>query len=351
MVKQTGKPLLETLKGKQLDTPPLWLMRQAGRYLPEYREIRKDVSSFLQMCYTPKLAAEVTLQPIRRFGFDAAILFSDILVIPDALGMHVTFEEKKGPILEKITSEKALAGLKPERIASHLSPVYEAVAEIKQQLPTHTTLIGFAGSPWTVATYMLEGGSSKEFLESKRWAYATPSAFGKLIDILIEATVEHLSLQIQAGAETVQLFDSWAGVLPEEAFSQWVIEPTRKIVEKLKLRHPAIPIIGFPRGAGFYYEAYLKQTGVDAVGLDTTIPLIWAAKQLQTKKPVQGNLDPVMLFAEKGMLRDQIISLLEALKHGPFIVNLGHGILPTTPIENVELLVETVRSWKRKQAA
>jgi uroporphyrinogen decarboxylase len=341
------KPFLQAIHNIPLDTPPLWLMRQAGRYLPEYRKIRQSVSGFLEMCYTPELAAEVTLQPIRRFGFDAAIIFSDILVVPDALGMKVAFKAGEGPVLDALVVEEDIAKLAVSNVVPHIAPMYEAIRVVKKELPAHTALIGFAGSPWTVATYMVEGGSSKDFIKTKKWAYRAPQSFDRLISILVEATVEHLSAQIEAGVEVVQLFDSWASVLPDRAFIEWVVEPNRMIVEKLKKKHPNIPVIGFPRGAGHYYEAYVKRTGVDVIGLDTAASPAWAAKHLQPLLPVQGNLDPIMLLTDPGTIEENVLHIMNSFKDGAFIVNLGHGILPETPVEHVECLVEAVRSWRK----
>lgn len=338
-----SKPLLDVLQGKEPSTTPLWLMRQAGRYLPEYREIRNNVPDFLSMCYAPELAAEVTLQPIRRFGFDAAILFSDILVIPDALGCKVRFAEGEGPRLEPITDEHSLKALSLDNVLAHLSPVFKTLETIKPQLPPHTTLIGFAGSPWTVATYMVEGKTSKQFEKVRQLSYTSPALFQKLITLLVEATSLYLIKQIKHGAEVVQLFDSWSGVLPEEAFDQWVIKPTTMIVSRVKSHYPAIPIIGFPKGAGVNSLRYAEETGVDAMGVDYTLPLTWIRDNLQPRLPVQGNLDPVLLASDKEMMLRQVRKILEILGEKPFIFNLGHGILPHTPVEHVELLVKEVR--------
>lgn len=337
------KPMLRALAGETVSPAPFWLMRQAGRYLPEYREVRSRLSGFLELCYTPELATEVTLQPLRRYGMDAAILFSDILVIPDALGQNVAFREGEGPSLTPIRSVADLDKLDPSRLHTHLAPVYETVRRLSKAIPPQTTLIGFAGAPWTIATYMFEGGGSRDFIDVKTAAYGQPGLFQAAIDLVVEATADYLVAQIEAGAEAVQLFDSWAGVLPEEEFRRWVIAPNRAIVEKVKSRKPGIPVIGFPRGAGPLYEAFAAETGVDAVSLDTTVPLSWAAERLQTKCAVQGNLDPIMLVVGGEAMDGAIDRILDAFGKGPFIFNLGHGILQTTPPENVARLAERVK--------
>lgn len=341
------KLMLDVLGNKKTaKNIPLWLMRQAGRYLPEYREIRASTKNFLDMCYTPEKAAEVTLQPIRRFGFDAAILFSDILVVPDALGCQVGFYEGEGPRLSPIQDKKALESLSLDNFITHLAPVFETLRILSKELPAATTLIGFAGSPWTVATYMVEGKTSKQFEQVRKLSYKEPELFQKLIDILVEATSLYLIEQIKNGAEVVQLFDSWSGVLSEPAFKQWVIEPTKTIISRVKQYAPHIPVIGFPKGAGANMLRYINETGVDAVGVDYTMPLTWIQQEIQPHLPVQGNLDPVVLASNKQQMKLQTEQILRTLAHKPFIFNLGHGILPDTPIAHVELLVETVRNWK-----
>jgi uroporphyrinogen decarboxylase len=337
------KPLLRCLAGETLVRPPIWLMRQAGRYLPEYRDVRLGLPSFLDLCYRPDLAVEVTLQPIRRYAFDAAILFSDILVVPDALGQTVAFEEGRGPILEPVRSLADLARLRPEGIHEKLAPVYETVRRLAKALPPEIALIGFAGAPWTVATYMVEGGTSRGFEKVQLWAYRDPASFAKLIDCLVLATIEYLSAQIAAGAEIVQLFDSWAGILPESAFRRWVVTPTLRIVTALRRRHPSVPIIGFPRGAGFQHAEYFATTGVTALGLDTTIPLDVGRDGLQKFGPVQGNLDPLLLVAGGAPMAASVAAILAAFSSRPFIFNLGHGIVPQTPTEHVAELVAQVR--------
>jgi uroporphyrinogen decarboxylase len=337
---QTGpaKPLLRALAGETLSPPPWWLMRQAGRYLPEYREVRARAHDFVELCLTPELAAELTLQPIRRYGMDGAILFSDILMLPYALGQNLAFHEGEGPVLERIEDSAGVARLDPSRIASALDPVFETARRVRGGLDRWTTLIGFAGAPWTVATYMVEGGGSRDFRRVKSWAYREPQGFDALIDLLAKATIEYLTGQIEAGAEVVQLFDSWAGILPEPAFVRLVIEPTRRIVAALKRRFANYPVIGFPRGAGMLHERYLRETGVDGIGIDTAVPLGYAHRTLQPHGTVQGNLDPVLLIAGGAALEEAVRGLRQKLGRGPYIFNLGHGVLPETPPENVQAL-------------
>ncbi len=340
-----AKPLLRSLAGEIAARPPVWLMRQAGRYLPEYRKVRAQVAGFLDLCYTTELAVEVTLQPIRRYALDAAILFSDILVVPDALGQSVTFREGEGPVLEPIRSAAAVAQLRPAGLHERLAPVYETVRRLAATLPPEVALIGFAGAPWTVATYMVEGGTSRTFHNVQLWAYRDPEGFAGLIDCLVAATIEYLAAQIVAGVEVVQLFDSWAGVLPEPAFQRWVIEPTARIVAALRQRHPDVPIIGFPRGAGLLYPAYFSATGVSAIGLDTTVPLSLARGNLQKIGAVQGNLDPLLVVTGGAAMAAATRAILAALSQGPFVFNLGHGIVPETPPEHVAELVALLRSF------
>ncbi|MEO5335435.1 MAG: uroporphyrinogen decarboxylase [Magnetospirillum sp. WYHS-4] len=337
------KPFLAAMNGEVQARPPFWLMRQAGRYLPEYREVRKRAPTFLDFCYSPDLAVEVTLQPLRRYGMDAAILFSDILVVPDALGQKVEFHEGRGPVLEPVRSVAELGRLGMDRFHEHLAPVYETVRRLTKAIPETTALIGFAGAPWTVATYMVEGHGSKDYLATRGWAYRDPEGFGKLIDLLVEATGSYLEAQIRNGAETVQIFDSWAGVLSESEFKRWVTDPTAKLVRRLKATCPAVPVIGFPRGAGILYDTYVRDTGVDGVSLDSTIPASWAAQILQPRCTVQGNLDNLALVAGGEALERETRHILETLGRGPFIFNLGHGILPETPPEHVARLVELIR--------
>jgi len=338
------KPFLATLAGQKLATPPLWLMRQAGRYLPEYRALRKQAPSFLDFCFTPSLAIEATLQPIRRYGFDAAILFSDILTIPWALGQPIAFLEGEGPKLSPIRSSAELGALKFDGVTDRLQPVYQTVRGVKAALSDQTALIGFAGAPWTVAAYMVEGGGSRDFADAKLWALTEPALFARLLDIVVTATIDHLSAQIEAGAEAVQLFDSWSGALAEPEFRRWVIAPTRAITAALKARHPSVPLIGFPRGSGGLLLAYAAETGVDAVGLDTQVPLSWATAALPPGLPVQGNLDPVVLIAGGQALSDEVHRIRQSVLDRPLIFNLGHGVVQTTPPEHVAELVRLVRS-------
>jgi uroporphyrinogen decarboxylase len=338
-----GKAVLRALAGETLKLPPVWLMRQAGRYLPEYRELRQRVPGFLDFCFSPELACEATLQPIRRFGFDAAILFSDILVIAHGLGQEVAFRDGEGPVLEPVRSAGDLRRLSLNELSARIAPVYETVGRVGALLPAETALIGFAGAPWTVASYMVEGGGSRDFAAVKRWAFSDPDGFGELIDLIVEATVIYLSGQIAAGAEAVQLFDSWAGVLPEREFRRWVIAPTRRIVHALRENHPKVPVIGFPRGAGLLYRAYFTESGVSALGLDGTVPPAIARKTLQSIGPVQGNLDPLLLVTGGEAMAESVTAIRRALGDGPFIFNLGHGIVPETPVEHVQELVALLR--------
>jgi uroporphyrinogen decarboxylase len=338
MQSRQPKTLLRALAGEALSLPPWWLMRQAGRYLPEYRRVRAKAPDFVELCLTPALAAELTLQPIRRYGMDGAILFSDILMLPHALGQKLAFQEGGGPILQQIENSAEVARLDSSRIASALDPVFETVRRVKAELDQRTALIGFAGAPWTVATYMVEGGGSRDFRRVKSWAYRDPHGFDALIDLLAEGTIEYLAGQIEAGADLVQLFDSWAGILPEPAFERWVIGPTRQIVAVLKRRFSNCPVIGFPRGAGVLHERYLRETGVDGIGIDTAVPPGYANQSLQPHGTVQGNLDPVMLIAGGTALEEAVRGLRRALGQGPYIFNLGHGVLPETPPENVQAL-------------
>ena len=337
------KSLLRALAGENLSVPPIWLMRQAGRYLREYRGLREKAPDFLSFCLTPELAAEATLQPIRRFGFDAAIVFADILVVPHALGQQVGFRQGEGPALAALSGAADVRALTPDRVAERTAPVRETLKLVRMALPASVTLIGFAGSPWTVATYMVEGGPSRDFARVKHWAFQDPMGFAHLIDCLVAATTTYLIGQIESGAEVIQLFDSWAGVLAEPEFQRWVIEPTQRITRAVKRRHPQVPIIGFPRGAGALYERYAIESGVDAVSLDPTITLPWARKRLQSRKPVQGNLDPEVLLVGGAEMAEAARAILAELRGGPFVFNLGHGILPDTPPDNVAALIEIVR--------
>ncbi|MEN8196132.1 MAG: uroporphyrinogen decarboxylase [Pseudomonadota bacterium] len=340
------KPLIKAIRGDPPSTPPIWLMRQAGRYLPEYRSLRAGAGSFLDLVYNPDLAAEVTLQPVRRFGFDAAILFSDILVVPHALGVDLSFREGEGPVLAPVRSAADVDGLSVDGLHDRLSPIYRTVATVKEALAPGVALIGFAGAPWTVATYMVEGGASRDHAVTKSWMWSAPGGFQSLIDILVEASVEYLVAQVEAGAEVLQLFESWAGLLPEPEFRRCCIEPAARIVAGVKDRWPAVPVIGFPRGAGLMIDAYVRETGIDAVGLDPMVPLDFA-RGLQGRCAVQGNLDPLLLMTGGGPMAGRVSDILSALGSGPFVFNLGHGILPDTPIGHVEDLVALVRERAR----
>jgi uroporphyrinogen decarboxylase len=338
----TEKPILRALSGETVWPPPVWLMRQAGRYLPEYRAIR-ETGDFIRRCTTPELATEITLQPIRRFGMDAAILFSDILILPWAMGQDVRFINGEGPVLAPVRDAAALQMLSRESVAEKTAPVLETVRRVRAALPTACTLIGFAGSPFTVACYMVEGGGSRDFAETRLMAYARPELFGRLIDTLTEATTAYLIAQIEAGAEAVMLFDTWAGVLPPAEFYRHVVEPTARIVEALNAKFPEVPVLGFPRLAGMYAGAYAKRTGVDGVGLDTGTDPARAAASVPEQVAVQGNLDPIALIAGGAPMRKQVELILGAMRGRPHIFNLGHGILPQTPPDHVAELVATIR--------
>ena len=335
------KKLLNVLKGNHEAVPPVWLMRQAGRYLPEYRALRAEKGGFLELAYDSDCAAEITLQPIRRFGFDGAILFSDILVIPHAMGQDLWFETGEGPRLAPPLKDHEFEKLVPA--SERLHPVFETVRKVKAGLSPETTFLGFAGSPWTVATYMVAGQGSKDQSDARRMAYGHPERFGLLIDSIVEATVDYLSGQIEAGVDAVQLFDSWAGSLSPAQFEDWVIAPNARIVAALKQRHPDTPIIGFPKGAGGKLPDYAAKTGVDAIGVDETVDPDWANAVLPKGMPVQGNLDPLALIAGGDALERAVTRILNAFADRPHIFNLGHGILPDTPIEHVEKLLTLVR--------
>lgn len=318
-------------------------MRQAGRYLPEYRELRSKAGSFLDLCYAPALAAEVTLQPIRRFGFDAAILFSDILVVPHALGQDVSFVEGEGPRLTPIRDGAAVAKLDRDRAPSRFEAVFETVSRVRAALAPEVALIGFCGAPWTVATYMVGGRGTPDQADARLWAYRDPQEFGRLIDLLVEVSVAYLSGQVAAGAQVLQLFDSWAGGLAADEFDRWVIEPTRRMVEAIRQRHPDVPVIGFPRGAGAKLGRYVAHTGVRAVSLSFTEDIVDARTMMGKHVVMQGNLDPLCLVAGGRALEDGIARILTATRGSAHIVNLGHGIVPETPPEHVARLVELVR--------
>jgi uroporphyrinogen decarboxylase len=338
----TNRKVLDVLNGETIFPPPVWLMRQAGRYLPEYRETRMKAGSFLELCYTPDLAVEVTLQPIRRFGFDAAILFSDILVIPDALKRGVHFVEGKGPRMNPIRAEE-IAELQTEGVLEHLAPVMETVGRLRQELPAETTLLGFCGAPWTVATYMIAGHGTPDQAPARLFAYRYPQAFAALLDILADLSADYLLAQFEAGADAVQIFDSWAGVLGEGEFDAFAIRPVRRIVERIRARRPDAKIIAFAKGAGLLLDRYRHRTGADAVGLDWTVPLAFA-KKLQEDGPVQGNLDPVRVVAGGRALDEGVDAILSSLGSGPLIFNLGHGITPDADPAHVERLVRRIRA-------
>jgi len=340
----TEKKLLRVLAGERLSPPPVWMMRQAGRYLPEYRETRARAGDFLSLCYTPELAAEVTLQPIRRFGFDAAILFADILLVPQALGAELWFETGEGPRLSTVTRAEDLAALAgPEDIHETLEPVYETVRILARELPRDVALIGFAGAPWTVATYMIAGRGTPGQEPAHRLKAEAPAVFAELIERLTEATIEYLSAQVEAGAEVVKLFDSWAGSLEGDDFDAWCREPAQRITEALKARHPGLRVIAFPRGAGPRYEGFAKATGADCVALDQSVDRAWAARHVQRDGCVQGNLDPALLVEGGERLVAETRAVVEAFSGGPHIFNLGHGITPDADPENVALMVRTIR--------
>jgi uroporphyrinogen decarboxylase len=335
------KLFIKTLLGNKENKVPVWFMRQAGRYLPEYMAIRNTTSNFLEFCYSPDKASEVTLQPIRRFDFDAAIIFSDILVIPNALGMNVEFVKNEGPQLGAIQNNSDIKNLKFNQ--DKLQPVYEAIELTRKKLSAEKALIGFAGAPWTLATYMIEGGGSRDFQKTKVMAYSDPKNFSIIIEILVESVSQHLINQVKAGADCLQIFDSWAGALTEDQFAKWVIEPTKKIVQNVKSACSSTPIIGFPKGCGVFYKNYAEKTGVTATSFDQHMPCDWIAENINI--PVQGNLDPVLLFSDKQKAVEQTKIILEKFKHRPFIFNLGHGILQHTPIENVQAVVDVVKNY------
>lgn len=343
-------PLLSVLLKQPCNRVPVWFMRQAGRYLPEYRELRKHKGSFLDLCYSPQDAAEVTLQPLRRFDLDAAILFSDILVIPDALGCKVQFLENHGPQLSTIRDEASLNALSLENLHPHLAPVYETLSLLRSQLPQDKALIGFSGSPWTLACYMIEGKGSKDFAFTRSWAIAHPHLFHRLQNLLIEAISEYLIAQVKAGAQVLKLFDSWAGVVPSAYWNDWIIAPTRAIISRVRLIHPDIPIIGFPRQAGVQALDYATHTGITALACDQFQPLPWIANTLQPSITVQGNLDNLTLATDPVQAVQHTQHILHHLASRPFIFNLGHGIIPETPIAHVEKVIETIRAFPLSHA-
>jgi uroporphyrinogen decarboxylase len=340
----TVKPILRALNGEALPVPPVWLMRQAGRYLPEYRALREQAGDFLSLCYTPDLAAEVTLQPVRRFGFDAAILFADILLVPQALGADLWFEPGEGPRLSTVTGAADLARLKPrEAIHETLAPVYETVRQVAGSLPDDCTLIGFAGAPWTVATYMIAGRGTPDQAPAHALKATDRATFRALIELLTGATIDYLSAQVQAGAEVVKLFDSWAGSLKGRDFDEFCLTPITRIAAALKLRHPGLKIIAVPREAGPRYAGFAQAAGVDCVALDQSVDPIWAAAQVQTGTCVQGNLDPQLMVTGGPPLVAGVERIRAAFRRGPHIFNLGHGITPEADPAHVELLLRTLR--------
>jgi uroporphyrinogen decarboxylase len=344
--KPAVKPFLEVLSGHRLKAPPIWMMRQAGRYLPEYREVRAKAGGFLDLCFTPELAAEVTLQPIRRFNFDVAIIFSDILVIPYALGRAVAFEAGEGPRLDPLDTAERVATLRADADFGKLEPVYEALRRVRSELDPTTALIGFCGAPWTVATYMVAGQGTPDQAPARMMAYRHPEAFAKIIDVLVENSIQYLLGQLQAGADALQIFDTWAGVLPPREFARWSIEPTRRIVDGVRKRMPDARIIGFPRGAAALLPAYVEATGVDAVSIDWTAEPALIREKVQTRVAVQGNLDPLALIAGGAALDRATDEVLSNFASGRLIFNLGHGVLPETPIAHVERMVTRVRAYK-----
>lgn len=337
--------LLDTLRGQPAEQVPIWLMRQAGRYLPEYRELRAEKGGFLDLVYDSEAAAEITIQPLRRFGFDGAILFSDILIVPHAMGQGLEFLAGEGPKLAPPLVDAKLEDLacQPERF----DPIFETVRLCREQLPGGVTMLGFAGSPWTVATYMVAGEGSRDQHVTRELAYTDPARFQSIVDAIADVTIGYLAGQIEAGAEAVQLFDSWSGSLAPDEFERWVIEPNARIVAAIKQRFPHVPVIGFPKGAGEKLPVYARETGVDAVGVDETIDPVWIARELPQEMPVQGNLDPALLLAGGRRLADRTDFILDTFRERPHIFNLGHGIGQFTPIAHVEALVEKVRSWSR----
>lgn len=335
------KRLIRALKGEATMQVPFWLMRQAGRYLPEYRELRKQAGGFLDLCFNPELATEVTLQPLRRFDMDAAILFSDILVVPYALGQELSFAEGEGPVLGACN----VTSVERDAFLARLAPVYETVRRVRAALPDDKALIGFAGAPWTVACYMVQGrGDGGVFTEAKKFAFSNPEEMDRIIGLLVEATALHLCAQIRAGADVVQIFDSWAGLLPAEYFNRWVVEPTQQIVAAVRAQHPDTPIIGFPRGAGEFMQRYAENTGVHAVGVDQSVVLSDALRHGLT---VQGNLAPEILLEGGQRMEKEIKRILAEIGDAPFIFNLGHGVIKETPPEHVQKLSEIIRAWRR----
>ena len=339
----SNKALLKVLAGERQATPPVWMMRQAGRYLPEYRALRAEAGSFLKLCLTPKYASEVTLQPLRRFNFGAAIIFSDILIVPYALGQTLTFVEGEGPKLAPTINENNLSALQGKLNPSIIEPVYETIRLSKAGLPPGVTLLGFCGAPWTVATYMIAGEGTSDQAPARSFAYRHPDVFQRLMDILVDASIEYLAGQFAAGVDAVQLFDTWAGVLPPAEFERWCVAPAAKIIAGLRAKVPDAKVIGFPRGAGMNLKNYIAKVPVNAVSIDWMMSLDYAKREIQPRCPVQGNLDPLALRAGGAALDRSVDAILEAFSSGPFIFNLGHGILPDTPIAHVEQMLKRVQ--------
>lgn len=341
--------LVRALRGERTSRAPFWFMRQAGRYLPEYRALRAEVPDFIAFCLDPVRASEVTLQPLRRFGMDAAILFADILLVPHALGLEVAFRESVGPQLSVVRDAAAVASLERNLAASadRLAAVYDTVSRVRAGLPDTAALIGFAGSPWTVATYMVEGGGGHDFVEVRRMARREPALFAALIDVIERLTIAYLDRQVAAGADAIQLFDTWAGVLAAEEFDRWCLQPTRRIVAALRARHPALPLIGFPRGAGTNLLRYAGETGIDSVGLDAGVAPRWAATALPPRLCLQGNLDPILIGVGGETMLEAARAVLDAWSDRAFVFNLGHGITPDVPVDNVAALSSLVAAWRR----
>ncbi|MEM7617651.1 MAG: uroporphyrinogen decarboxylase, partial [Pseudomonadota bacterium] len=347
------KLLLQAASGKKTSQIPIWLMRQAGRYLPEYRSIRRQNKNFLDMCYSPEVAYEITMQPIKRFDFDAAILFSDILVLPHALGVNVEFIENIGPKLEIVQSlndlQKLTGNLSEEKFSNFLQPVFDVITMLKDNLADDKTLIGFAGSPWTVATYMMEGGSSKNFANIKLYMYNHPDEFAEFLNILADYTAIYLLKQIESGADIVKLFDSWAGVLSKKEYENYVIAPNRRIIQAIRNKYPDFPIIGFPKNSGIYYPKYVDETSVNVLAVDQNIAIDWIDNNIRDNVALQGNLDPILLFSEKERIEEYLSNIFSKVSVGrPYIFNLGHGVLPKTPVDNVKFLVDYVKNHRRK---
>ncbi|MEM7196567.1 MAG: uroporphyrinogen decarboxylase [Pseudomonadota bacterium] len=339
-----AKKLVRVLNGVPEETPPIWLMRQAGRYLPEYKATRAKAGSFLELCYNPELAEEVTLQPLRRYDFDAAILFADILLVPQAMGAKLWFVEGEGPRLSTVESQDALGALTADDdVHEVLSPIYETVRRLSKSLPAETTLIGFAGAPWTVATYMVAGRGTPDQAPARRWAYRDPVGFGLLIDMITEATIRYLSSQIDSGAEVVKLFDSWAGSLSAFEFHKWSVSPAKRIVSELKSRYPEVPVIGFPRGAGLNGPGYAEETGIDCLAVEQNTSMADLRQQVPEKLALQGNLDPLLLRLSGSAMTETAVKICDEMRGTPFVFNLGHGITPDVDPDSVSKLIDSIR--------